>query len=559
MLKERLSHIPNREISKKQEQLPEWAAMYEVPGHEALGTKAFARYERSKARWDAKIAERIEMNRQEKKSAKVKTDAKDTNTLAKRILAALNGEDVEAKVQAAQMIVHIPDDGRQSLRDVLRDDIIKGLLSDNQDVRLAMVEMIPYADVDARLPLIHMALENDDLVVRINAVKKIMATRITASYKLMRIALENTHPDVRAEAATLLKDLTEGGYSFISKALDDENDLVQVRGAAAIKELTYRGTHIDNLLLIVGRKARGWLMSENEEVKFGGASAIRYAPETERAELVQMAMQNDELDVRVEAVRAIQYLSEHERSKYVAMALDASDPSIQAEAVLSISFLLEHEQIDFVKKALEIRNRQVDLNVVELLTYLPNKNKSLVIDLLKKRGMSDILIAPPLYKHDTFDTEGFSMTSFEKTGSRTTLLGGDFKGNVIIRHIEPESFVIWQKVFEDYKIWQEAGFDYVPIEPIISYRLSEQGTVDVMSGVLDVNLTTWKERDGDFISELLDERNRILTVLRKQNIHHGHDHPRNFCLRFFRDPSGKVDFTKKPRIYIIDFDQAVSK
>ena len=32
----------------------------------------------------------------------------------------------------------------------------------------------------------------------------------------------------------------------------------------------------------------------------------------------------------------------------------------------------------------------------------------------------------------------------------------------------------------------------------------------------------------------------------------------NFCLRFFRDENGKVDFDKIPRLYLIDFDQAIS-
>ena len=41
-------------------------------------------------------------------------------------------------------------------------------------------------------------------------------------------------------------------------------------------------------------------------------------------------------------------------------------------------------------------------------------------------------------------------------------------------------------------------------------------------------------------------------------IEHGHPHVDNFVLRFFRDDDGVPDLKRKPRLYLIDFDQAVS-
>lgn len=179
---------------------------------------------------------------------------------------------------------------------------------------------------------------------------------------------------------------------------------------------------------------------------------------------------------------------------------------------------------------------------------------------LAKERLGDALVEPPLYKEGTFEDDKrlFPREAFEKTGSGTTLVGGALKGKTIVRHIKPEAFLAWQRIFENFSLWWRKGFDYVPIEPIQSYRLNEDGLVDVYSGVLDLNLGEWQEMCGDFCGELVDDSDTIASICREQGIGHGHPHFGNFSLRFFRDKDGHVDFSRKPRVYLIDFDQAVS-
>ncbi|MDO8482490.1 MAG: hypothetical protein Q7S86_01565, partial [bacterium] len=136
--------------------------------------------------------------------------------------------------------------------------------------------------------------------------------------------------------------------------------------------------------------------------------------------------------------------------------------------------------------------------------------------------------------------------------------GGSLKDNTIIRHIEPISFVAWQRLFEDHEMWESVGFDYVPIEPIQSFKFNKEGVVDVFSGVLDLSLETWQNMTDDFVADLHTDQEKIIEVLDKNNIDHGHPSTANFCLRFFRDEEGNVDFKTKPRLYLIDFDMAIS-
>jgi len=99
----------------------------------------------------------------------------------------------------------------------------------------------------------------------------------------------------------------------------------------------------------------------------------------------------------------------------------------------------------------------------------------------------------------------------------------------------------------------------VPTEPIASYRITGKGEVDVFSGVLDLSLHNWIEIGGYYLNWDLDsDSSKIESILKKNGYTHGHTHHNNFCLRFFRNPDGSVDFSRKPRVYLIDFDQAKS-
>ena len=64
-------------------------------------------------------------------------------------------------------------------------------------------------------------------------------------------------------------------------------------------------------------------------------------------------------------------------------------------------------------------------------------------------------------------------------------------------------------------------------------------SVNVASGVLDINLEEWYAFSGNtFKNDLDKQKNKILDVLTDLNINHGHTNNSNFCLRFHRDKNG---------------------
>lgn len=173
--------------------------------------------------------------------------------------------------------------------------------------------------------------------------------------------------------------------------------------------------------------------------------------------------------------------------------------------------------------------------------------------------LSEISIATPLYNKAP---KRFLRHPFEKDHSETTLLGERLEGKLIVRHIRLQAFLAWKAAFEAHETWKEQGFSYVPVEPIVDFRLSKDGnTVDVVTEVLDLNLYKWLSQTDLWAQELQAHRTAIIKVLESKSyltIHHGdcHTNYANCCLRFEKDENGNPDFSKCPKLYLIDFDRA---
>ena len=101
----------------------------------------------------------------------------------------------------------------------------------------------------------------------------------------------------------------------------------------------------------------------------------------------------------------------------------------------------------------------------------------------------------------------------------------------------------------------------MPIEPIIGTKPLKESElfVDVASRVLaGPSVADWFEKYKLFETEILDQIKLILEGFDRWGVAHGHPHNGNFIVMFERTESGEADFHRIPRVYIIDFDMAIS-
>ena len=131
---------------------------------------------------------------------------------------------------------------------------------------------------------------------------------------------------------------------------------------------------------------------------------------------------------------------------------------------------------------------------------------------------------------------------------------------MIIRHIDIKPYLAWKKTYEDAEFWKRQGFDYVPVEPIVKASFNkETSKIDVFSRVLvGPSVKMWRAVLGPYSVDVKRQVQKIREALDELGIQHGHTHEDNFIVYFDRDEQGEPIVDHPPRVYVIDFDQAVS-
>ncbi len=367
---------------------------------------------------------------------------------------------------------------------------------------------------------------------------------------------------------------------FIVDRLQSSDDryLEKIRSLAATNKQSSLGAPS---LPIMGHRAVMWQRQNmsSEEPARETSHIFSHIPEDQRFAFVTELLDSQDKQMCMRAINALECMSSAERSKIRNIIRTKLLNIVDNQAGIMDMDMLRHalilmRQTPIVGRS-EIRERMIK-HVCHLFVNSDTRAQEEIVkvifdfsagetikwlDLMVKNANIDIslFIKTPLYKKNNIGDSVFAREEFTKTGSETTLLGGSLKEKIIIRHIDPAHFLSWKELYEDSVFWRDHGFDYVPIEPIVSYRLEEkEGRVAVFSGVLDLNLAQWTSVSNLFQKELDEQRQKILRALRDRGFRHGHDHRRNFCLRFMRDENGKPRLDVSPRLYMIDFDQSVS-
>lgn len=445
----------------------------------------------------------------------------------------LSGGDAELAKKCASLIPYADEDRQSELREMIVSLIKESFIGHDAELQTEYAGMIIYAPIDKQ------SLLRDAVAM---LAKKGMAEGDEEAKKIYATMIWNAPKEK-------MSDLIEEG-------MRSGNEEAEQMSAYAI---TYASDKDKAPLIEKG------LRNRNVGVQRRCVSLIYSAPKETRALLIQIGLESEDSEVQKKCAAAIPYASKENQNKlrdYIALVaeqiLASGNAELQKKSLWMVVHVAEGRRASIINMGLHSEHEEVRKESARMIACVPKEEKRSLFETAKKT-VGEHLIEPPLYQHGKVSQENFSREKFIKTGSGTTLLGGELKSNTIIRHMELKPFMVWQKLYEDYELWKDAGFDYVPIEPIQSFKTKENGLVDAYSGVLDLSLRTWEDMSGDFASELEKDREKIRKVLRDNAMVHGHPHDNNFCLRFFRNENGDVDFNKKPRIYLIDFDMAESQ
>jgi len=410
--------------------------------------------------------------------------------------------------------------------------------------------------------------------------------------RLIRVGLASDDVEIRKVAARLIWQVSDDEKDEI------EPEIVRLITAAFNTNNTYLQKETAEMIWAISEDRKTGLIkmmlgSNNNQAQRTATDAIRFAQPQVKVDLIQLAFASSDPKVCEIAFTLIEHVSaaekaalydsantiaesalssgDHRRQRAVAKmlssssdvslirkALNSSEISVNvaaAELITTIFVGLRQELIDKITEGLNSDNPRSQRAAVRMIKCIPKTERRQSFDLAKTKA-GEALVASPLYDSSDFSGDGFAKNDLIKTGADLTLIDGPLKDKVVDRHMGPRAFRTWQRLYEDHQLWRSERFDYVPIEPIVSYRLDRNGLVDTYSGVLDLSLRDWGAMTNEFVPELYYDCERINSALKKSGAQHGHTHTGNFCLRFYRDQEGKIDFGRKPRVYMIDFDVA---
>lgn len=359
--------------------------------------------------------------------------------------------------------------------------------------------------------------------------------------------------------------------------------------------------------LLTEQSKAGLLSEDSNTREISTKNLILSAEKGDRTALVVEGLKNLHSDIQHISAKMIEYIPDEDRLDILPQCLEHINQNVQVAAIKStlgamISFLSNEQKVDIVLKGMNHKNKDVQLLCAkygerlglhktmpefnswivglvmngfdgndsqqkqfasDLISYAPEDEKSTLFDLAIKKGLGRYLIDSPLYKSNAISSDKFSRKVFmNKKDSGSILFGGNLKGKTILRRINRlEALVAWQKAYESYSTWKDAGFDYVPIEPIQSFNIADDGVASVYAGILDINVTEWYSKTNLFKDEISEQIANIQATLKENGISHNDDDDRNFCLRFSRNDDEEPDFSADavPRVYIIDFEFASLK
>ena len=548
------SHLSPKELNKHDQQMAEikdglgnerdadsaFLEMYDIPGSGPVTSTRLERYRNDKRQYDEQIFQLAQ-------SSPLNIERVADTERADRIKDALQSDNIYLQVDAANMIGLVPEGEQEELIGIVADIAESHLRSGNDSVALKALEMIGALPKSFWADLVLEALRTDNPAVQISTLQLIHG-KIEDSPELLQpgmidCALQSPHQSVRIISAEMIQYLPE-----------EEQEVLEEQAGVSIKEA---------------------LESDDDSIRTQAAGSIWAAPELERSNLIKLALSSNLAHIQAEAEGAIWSAPDSEQPELeekvreiIEHYIETGDIAAQAD-LAKIVWRRSGPEWTSLKNSLErnvetaIRNNNpaIEGKITQIIKNAPVEKQGELVQLITGTHSVNSLVASSLYQGNNNLTKSFmSRAHFAKTGSETILLGGNLRGKVIVHKIDPVSFTTWEHLYEDYQLWRDNDFDYVPIEPILSFRPNSQDTVDVSSGVLDMNLADYLSAGwGKYKNELELDRQRIIEVLLEAGVSHGHPHLGNFCLRFHRDHNGVVDLEQKPRLYMIDFDRATTE
>jgi len=321
---------------------------------------------------------------------------------------------------------------------------IVGLLT-SSDARTRIEAIKPLQEMKFSkhmLSLIQPLIKDSSAEVRVNAIGIIRMYAAKTSQKAVNF-YGNRAPEVQAQASRLFRRLRRENIPLLEGRLNDNSAEVRRAAIFALDVLNSKRS-----IPLINKK----LADPDALVRFQTVFCLRDLKAKKSIPLIEGKLDDPNKRVRIQALIAIGELGSKQSVPLVERKL-TDVPEVRSEAVSVLMELNSKRSVPLIEPLLRDPNPKVHSATVSALAALSDKPEH-------HRLYSN---QPEAF----FEKDRRRFAEFQKTHSQIQLIGGNLAGKAIVRFISESSFLGWKKAFEAESAWKEAGFDYVPIEPIL--------------------------------------------------------------------------------------------
>lgn len=519
------------------------------------------------------------------------------------IKTGLEDSDSDVSNKARSMVQYLPEEDKKHIPIFIRKDFEKDQFWWIKIEALDMIKYVPEEQKEEILDLLKIGLENGDSDIRVKA------------RDMIKHFAERDKKDI---FHFFLKDIAE----LIEEGLKDHDIEVRKKARDMTEHISKKDKHeLEKILLQLIKKEIEF--PDHYGVEENATEMIQYVfeegevvVEKQLIDLINKNISDSNLGELKIYVHMMQYISVKEQlilkeriTDLVTKKIDDPNVTVRNNAIAMINYVSEEKVIELRKQVPELINKWLQhedfLNRYNAIGVLEFMIKQETTELRKRRpklfiqglldpdsdinwvikNMFENLSEPDkqfLYGHFKKELKflDLSMSKWShalynykdsKSNSKESntwwiILTDKYVWKAYQRIILNRAFVCWKEAWEAHTFWNEEWFDYVPIEPIISFKFEWEPSnwkTKVVSKLLHFSvdeLQKWNSYEyRRWYSWIEEEKEKILSWLKRLGISHWDIHDGNFCVQFFYTQDWRIDIEKCPRVYLIDWDRASFK
>ena len=290
--------------------------------------------------------------------------------------------------------------------------------------------------------------------------------------------------------------------------------------------------------------------------------------------LIEKGLEDKNINVKYKSASIIIYIEDDNLKEDLYIKLKSVIEKGMQDKNINVAWnsyqMIGHIQNDIhkkelIEKAMDSIYKNIRQESINFIQYVHDNNfrEELIKKTINKGLIKKYKLPISRKEHSLYNYRGGSRIINGNTSSTIDKLvdnnHNEMLGKVYKRTTSLMAFLSQMKAFEAHDTWKRLGFNHIPIETVYRFRKDKNNRkISFFAKVYDDVLTNLISTDLYILhfNSIKEQKDKILEGLKELGISHNDFEYKNICISWQRSAGGKIDLTKPPLLYLIDWDLA---